>query len=77
MQASLIAGPLAAGIMALGASAFPDENHGEIAGQVVNQASGTPLKDAVVTLRYVKPFGPAETMVRQTNEAGRFSFTGL
>jgi hypothetical protein len=77
MRASLIAGPLAAGIMALGASASPDENHGEIAGQVVNQATGTPLKDAVVTLRYVKPFGPAETMVQQTNEAGRFSFTGL
>jgi len=50
---------------------------GTIAGKVVNQATGAPLPDAIVKLRYVKPSGTDEIIVRQTNEAGRFSFADL
>jgi hypothetical protein len=48
-----------------------------IAGRVLNQATGAPLRDAIVTLRFVKPYGPSEAMVRQTSESGGFSFTDL
>src|SRR6267143_1658958 len=65
---------LAAGITASG---FQSGDQGSISGRVVNQTTGKPLRDAIVSLRYVNPYGQAETMVRQTNEAGRFSFTGL
>src|SRR5215469_9924065 len=50
---------------------------GTIAGKVVNQATGVPLSDALVSLRFVRPSGPDELIVRQTNEAGRFSFSDL
>jgi protocatechuate 3,4-dioxygenase beta subunit len=74
MRLSLIACLLATAVTALG---FQSADQGMIAGQVVNQATGAALKDAIVTLRSFSPNGPDETMVRQTNDAGRFSFTGL
>lgn len=74
MRSSVIAWLLAAAIPAFG---FQDGGQGAIAGQVVNQSSGAPLKDAIVTLRFMNPNGPVENMVRQTNDAGRFSFTNL
>jgi hypothetical protein len=37
---------------------------GTIAGKVVNQATGAPLQDAMVSLRYVRPPGTDEIMVR-------------
>ena len=65
---------LAAGVAAFG---FQSEKpSGTIAGQVVNQATGAPLPDAIVKLRYLTPSGD-EIMIRQTNDAGRFSFTDL
>ena len=74
MRASLIACFLASGITALG---FQSTDQAEIGGQVVNQATGAPLKDAIVTLHYFSPSSPDELLVRQTNDAGRFSFAGL
>jgi hypothetical protein len=43
----------------------------------VNQATGVPLSDALVSLRFVRPSGTDEIIVRQTNRAGRFSFSDL
>ncbi len=74
MRQSLAAWLLAGAIPALG---FQSVDQGMIAGRVVNQATGAPLKDAIVTLRYLDPYGPDQITVQQTNEAGRFSFTGL
>jgi hypothetical protein len=68
--ASMLAG-LAFGFQAA------DRPTGMIAGQVVNQATGAALKGAIARLRYINPSGGDETMVRQTNDAGRFEFTGL
>jgi len=65
---------LAAGVAAFGLQS--EKPSGTIAGQVVNQATGAPLPDAIVKLRYLTPSGD-EIMIRQTNDAGRFSFTGL
>lgn len=59
-------GLLAAGAVAFG---FQGQASGTIAGQVVNQATSTPLQDAIVTLRYLNPSGSDETMVRETNDA--------
>jgi protocatechuate 3,4-dioxygenase beta subunit len=61
------------------AFAFQSENQpsGTIAGQVVNQATGAPLQNAIIKLRYVNAAAGDEIMVRQTNDAGRFSFAGL
>ena len=74
MRPSLIAWLLAAAMTAPG---FQSQNQGMVAGRVMNQATGAPLKDAIVTLRLLNPYGPGETMVRQTNESGGFSFTDL
>jgi 5-hydroxyisourate hydrolase-like protein (transthyretin family) len=74
MRLSLIAWLLATAVTALG---FQSADEGTIAGQVVNQATGAPLKDAIVTLRYFSPSSPDEILTRQTNDAGRFAFSGL
>src|SRR5262249_19175352 len=69
------------GLLAFGIPAFSFQNgktpSGTIAGRVVSQATGAPLADATVTLRFVRPSGTDEIMVRATNEAGRFSFPDL
>jgi hypothetical protein len=55
--------------------ALQDDDQGVIAGRVVSAVTGAPVKDAVVTLR--RSCQGAEPAVQQTNEAGRFAFTGL
>ena len=51
---------------------------GTIAGQVLNQATGTPLADAIVKLRYLDPSGANDDVqTAQTNALVRFEFTGL
>ncbi|HTC90660.1 MAG TPA: carboxypeptidase-like regulatory domain-containing protein [Bryobacteraceae bacterium] len=74
MRLSILSVLLATAVSAL---AFQNADPGMVAGRVVNQATGAPLKDAIVTLRYFSSYGPDENTVQQTNEAGRFSFTGL
>jgi hypothetical protein len=54
-----------------------DQPTGTIAGQVINQVTGAPLPDAIVKLKYKFGDANSETLVRQTNDAGRFSFTGI
>jgi hypothetical protein len=74
MRLSPIVWILATAVTALG---FQSADQGTIAGQVVNQATGAALKNAIVTLRYFSPSSPDEILTRQTNDAGRFSFSGL
>jgi 5-hydroxyisourate hydrolase-like protein (transthyretin family) len=54
-----------------------DPPQGIIAGQVLNAATGEPLADAIVKLRFLNHSGSDETQTAQTNDAGRFSFNGL
>ncbi len=49
---------------------------GLIAGQVLNAATGAPLGDALVKLRYRSLSGD-EVISAQTNDSGHFAFTGL
>src|SRR5215831_7587838 len=69
------------GLLAFGIPGFSFQDgktpSGTIAGKVVSQTTGVPLADAKVTLRFVRPSGTDEIMVRATNEAGRFSFPDL
>jgi protocatechuate 3,4-dioxygenase beta subunit len=74
MRLSILSVLLATAVSTLG---FQNPGQGMVAGRVVNQATGAPLKDAIVTLRYFNPSSPDESTVQQTNEAGRFAFTGL
>ena len=49
---------------------------GMIAGQVLNAATGAPLADALVKLQYPSSSGD-EVISAETNDSGRFAFTGL
>lgn len=64
-------------LLAAAALGFQNADQGMVTGRVVNQATGAPLKDAIVTLRYFNPNAPDKNTVQQTNEAGRFAFIGL
>ena len=64
MRLSTLSVLLATATTALG---FQNADQGMVAGRVVNQATGAPLKDAIVTLRYFNPYGPDENTVQQTN----------
>lgn len=74
MRSSVIPWLLAAVVTVPG---LQGQDKGMIAGRVVSQATGAPLKDAIVTLRFVNPNGPEDVLVRQTTESGQFSFTSL
>ncbi|HLK63162.1 MAG TPA: carboxypeptidase-like regulatory domain-containing protein [Bryobacteraceae bacterium] len=51
-------------------------SQGIIAGKVLNAATGSPLSNALVHLRYRSSSGD-EVISAQTNDSGRFEFTGL
>ena len=52
------------------------QSKASIAGQVVSQATGAPLKNAVVKLQRVAGYSQ-DPLIQQTNEEGRFRFTDL
>ncbi len=56
------------------------QSKASIEGQVVNQATGAPLKNAIVKLQLRSPYSSSadyDPLVQQTNEEGRFLFTNL
>lgn len=70
---------LAASLISLGA-AFGDQPEtpaeGSVEGQVVNEASGAPLKNAIVKLHFLQQPG-SEALTQETNEKGEFRFANL